>query len=43
MRLWLSGAFAAVSLITAGAVYLFGDNQAGAGRRGRRSASSPAS
>jgi two-component system, OmpR family, sensor histidine kinase VicK len=27
MRLWLTGAFAAVSLITAGAVYLFGDNQ----------------
>jgi two-component system sensor histidine kinase VicK len=27
MRLWLSAAFAAVSLITAGAVYLFGDNQ----------------
>jgi two-component system sensor histidine kinase VicK len=27
MRLWLSGAFAAVSLITAGAVYLFGDNK----------------
>ena len=27
MRLWLSVAFAAVSLITAGAVYLFGDNQ----------------
>ena len=27
MRLWLSGAFAAVSLITAFAVYLFGDNQ----------------
>lgn len=27
MRLWLSGAFAAVSLITAVAVYLFGDNQ----------------
>jgi signal transduction histidine kinase len=26
MRLWLSGAFAAVSLITAAAVYLFGDN-----------------
>ncbi len=26
MRLWLSAAFAAVSLITAGAVYLFGDN-----------------
>ncbi len=26
MRLWLSGAFAAVSLITATAVYLFGDN-----------------
>ena len=25
MRLWLSGAFAAVSLITAGAIYLFGD------------------
>jgi signal transduction histidine kinase len=25
MRLWLAGAFAAVSLITAGAVYLFGD------------------
>ena len=27
MRLWLTGAFAAVSLITAGAVVLFGDNQ----------------
>lgn len=27
MRLWLAGAFAAVSLITAFAVYLFGDNQ----------------
>ncbi len=27
MRLWLSGAFAAVSLITAFAVYLFGDNR----------------
>jgi signal transduction histidine kinase len=27
MRLWLSVAFAAVSLITAGAVYLFGSNQ----------------
>lgn len=27
MRLWLTGAFAAVSLITAAAVYLFGDNQ----------------
>jgi signal transduction histidine kinase len=27
MRLWLTGAFAAVSLITAGAVYLFGDNE----------------
>jgi signal transduction histidine kinase len=27
MRLWLSGAFAAVSLITASAVYLFGDNR----------------
>jgi signal transduction histidine kinase len=27
MRLWLSGAFAAVSLITASVVYLFGDNQ----------------
>jgi signal transduction histidine kinase len=27
MRLWLGGAFAAVSLITAFAVYLFGDNQ----------------
>jgi signal transduction histidine kinase len=27
MRLWLTGAFAAVSLITAGAIYLFGDNQ----------------
>lgn len=27
MRLWLSGSFAAVSLITAFAVYLFGDNQ----------------
>jgi signal transduction histidine kinase len=26
MRLWLTGTFAAVSLITAGAVYLFGDN-----------------
>src|SRR5215475_13263592 len=26
MRLWLTGAFAAVSLITAGAVYLFGEN-----------------
>ena len=25
MRLWLTGAFAAVSLITAAAVYLFGD------------------
>ena len=25
MRLWLAGAFAAVSLITAGGVYLFGD------------------
>src|SRR3954454_25144710 len=27
MRLWLTAAFAAVSLITASAVYLFGDNQ----------------
>jgi signal transduction histidine kinase/HAMP domain-containing protein len=27
MRLWLAGAFAAVSLITASAVYLFGDNR----------------
>jgi two-component system, OmpR family, phosphate regulon sensor histidine kinase PhoR len=27
MRLWLTGAFAAVSLVTAGAVYLFGDNR----------------
>jgi signal transduction histidine kinase/HAMP domain-containing protein len=27
MRLWLTAAFAAVSLITAAAVYLFGDNQ----------------
>jgi two-component system sensor histidine kinase VicK len=27
MRLWLAGAFAAVSLITAFAVYLFGDNR----------------
>ncbi len=27
MRLWLAGAFAAVSLITAFSVYLFGDNQ----------------
>src|SRR3954447_20103133 len=27
MRLWLTGAFAAVSLITASAVYLFGDNE----------------
>ena len=27
MRLWLAGAFAAVSLITAFAVYLFGENQ----------------
>jgi two-component system, OmpR family, sensor histidine kinase VicK len=27
MRLWLTAAFAAVSLITAGAVYLFGDNE----------------
>jgi signal transduction histidine kinase len=26
IRVWLTGAFAAVSLITAGAVYLFGDN-----------------
>jgi signal transduction histidine kinase len=26
MRVWLTGAFAAVSLITAGSVYLFGDN-----------------
>src|SRR5258706_13599421 len=26
MRLWLTGAFTAVSLITAAAVYLFGDN-----------------
>jgi signal transduction histidine kinase len=26
MRLWLTGAFAAVSVVTAGAVYLFGDN-----------------
>ena len=26
MRLWLAGAFAAVCLITAFAVYLFGDN-----------------
>jgi type IV secretory pathway VirB3-like protein len=26
MRLWLTGAFAAVSLITAGTVYLVGDN-----------------
>ena len=35
MRLWLTAAFAAVSLITAAAVYLFGDNAAGADRRGR--------
>jgi signal transduction histidine kinase len=27
MRLWLAGAFAAVSLITAAAVYIFGDNR----------------
>lgn len=27
MRLWLTGAFAAVSLITAAAIYIFGDNQ----------------
>ncbi|MGN6587761.1 MAG: HAMP domain-containing protein, partial [Solirubrobacterales bacterium] len=27
MRLWLTGAFAAVSLVTAAAVYLFGDNR----------------
>ncbi|HSC20937.1 MAG TPA: ATP-binding protein [Solirubrobacterales bacterium] len=27
MRLWLTAAFAAVSLITAGAVYFFGDNE----------------
>src|SRR5215203_3496801 len=27
MRLWLTGAFAAVSLITAAAVYFFGDNE----------------
>src|ERR1700761_3579064 len=27
MRLWLTGAFAAVSLITAATVYFFGDNQ----------------
>ena len=27
MRLWLTAAFAAVSLITAAAVYLFGDNE----------------
>jgi two-component system, OmpR family, sensor histidine kinase VicK len=27
IRLWLTGAFAAVSLITAGAVFLFGDNE----------------
>jgi signal transduction histidine kinase len=27
MRLWLTAAFAAVSLITAAAIYLFGDNQ----------------
>ena len=27
MRLWLTGAFGTVSLITAGSVYLFGDNQ----------------
>ncbi|HEY6730970.1 MAG TPA: ATP-binding protein [Solirubrobacterales bacterium] len=27
MRLWLTGAFAAVSLITAAAIYLFGDNE----------------
>jgi two-component system sensor histidine kinase VicK len=27
MRLWLAGTFAAVSLITAGALYLFGSNQ----------------
>jgi signal transduction histidine kinase len=27
MRLWLTGAFAAVSLITAATVYVFGDNQ----------------
>jgi signal transduction histidine kinase len=26
MRLWLTGAFAAVSLITAGSIFLFGDN-----------------
>ena len=41
MRLWLAGAFAAVSLITAGAVYLFGDQPAAllaavADRRPRR-------
>src|ERR1700709_1771681 len=27
MRLWLTGAFAAVSFITAATVYIFGDNQ----------------
>src|SRR5690349_16354497 len=27
MRLWLTAAFAAVSLITAGAVFFFGDNR----------------
>ena len=42
MRLWLAGAFAAVSLITAGAVYLFGDNQRALLARSL-SASSPAS
>lgn len=26
MRLWLTGAFAAVSLVTAATVYFFGDN-----------------
>ena len=43
MRLWLTGAFAAVSLITGRAVYLFGDNhQALVGARSR-SACSPGS
>ena len=35
MRLWLAGAFAAVSLITAGVVYLFGDKPQARARRGR--------
>ena len=43
MRLWLTGAFAAVSLITAGVVYLFGDNRRALVLAAIGSASSPAS